>query len=261
MTKHPLSLRVQKDVYQHPRRGHAPDESEDAVAVAPNLRCFALADGASESTFARLWARLLVKHFINQPIHQPQDWETWLPFLQECWQMEIDSRKLSWYSEAKAASGAFATLLGLRLSNQGPWRAVAVGDTCLFQLRDGRLHTSFPLKHAEEFDSYPCLIGSRMSPDDLVAQMKQGSYLAGTWLPGDHFLLMTDALAEWFLRQCEAGSPVEATANILLPDNQEAFAARIEELRESQGLRDDDVTLLHLHFELPGGTGSRQPSY
>jgi hypothetical protein len=91
--------------------------------------------------------------------------------------------------------------------------------------------------------------------------MKQGSYQAGTWLPGDHFLLMTDALAEWFLRQCEAGSPVEATAHILLPDDQNAFASRIEELRESQGLRDDDVTLLHLHFELPRGTGSHRPSY
>jgi hypothetical protein len=40
--------------------GNRPDEYEDAFAGNPKVGRFAVADGASESSFAALWAKLLV---------------------------------------------------------------------------------------------------------------------------------------------------------------------------------------------------------
>ena len=65
---------------------------------------------------------------------------------------------LPWYAEEKAASGAFASLLGLEIfkkANGGPspyaWRAVAVGDSCLFQVEAGQVSKAWPIGNSAEF--------------------------------------------------------------------------------------------------------------
>ena len=57
---------------------------------------------------------------------------------------------------------------------------------------------------------------------------------------------MTDALAQWFLRAHEQGRrPWESVARLLSAARpQEVFAAWIEDLHRSDGMRNDDVTLL-----------------
>ena len=57
---------------------------------------------------------------------------------------------------------------------------------------------------------------------------------------------MTDALAQWFLRQSETEKkPWEAIAKLLaLPGKESPFAAWIEERRDREGMRNDDVTLM-----------------
>ena len=66
----------------------------------------------------------------------------------------------------------------------------------------------------------------------------------GRWRPGDRFLLMTDALAQWFLRRNEQGErPAAEIAELLgAADPAAAFADWIERMR-AQDLRNDDVTL------------------
>ena len=40
------------------------------------------------------------------------------------------------------------------------WQAVAVGDSCLFVVRGGRLYSSFPLEDTAQFDNSPALVCS-----------------------------------------------------------------------------------------------------
>ncbi|MGH7226717.1 MAG: hypothetical protein ACRELF_26170, partial [Gemmataceae bacterium] len=47
------------------KRGNAPDEYEDAFAGDTAKARFAIADGASESSFAAMWAQLLTEGFIT----------------------------------------------------------------------------------------------------------------------------------------------------------------------------------------------------
>src|SRR2546422_823023 len=145
-----------------PRRGHRADECEDASASAPDRGRFAVADGASESFLGGLWARLLVEDFVRSD-EQHTDWLEWLPPLQRRWAEQAspaekengNASALPWYLESRLLQqGAFSTFLGL-VAGPSSWSAVAVGDTCLFHVRDGCLELAFPLTRAEDFHSSP----------------------------------------------------------------------------------------------------------
>jgi hypothetical protein len=226
-----------------PKRGHTADEYEDAWAADPARWRFAVADGASESAFAALWARLLTEGFLAAP--RPRDLGGWLDEARRRWADEVMKLDLPWYAEMKREQGAFATLVGLDLrppgdGRPGAWQAVAVGDACLVLVRKRRRLRAFPVRAAADFDNRPVLLGSRGGP----APRPKGC--SGSFRPGDRLYLMTDALAEWFLRAHEHGRrPWDAVATLLAagrPDD--AFADLVDGLRERDDLRNDDVTLL-----------------
>jgi hypothetical protein len=223
-----------------PKRGHALDEYEDACAGNAAAGRFAVADGATESSFAAEWARLLVERFVAEPTG---GWSDWLPTLRQRWAAEVGGRDLPWYAEAKFEQGAFATFLGVAMEvrqAQGRWRAVAVGDSCLFHIRQDRLLRAFPLTRSADFGSHPDLVRSR--PPDRPSRRPKRRRARGTWEPHDRLLLMTDALAQWFLKQAEQGEQPWRSVEESKTDVD--FGAWVEDLRDRGELRNDDVTLL-----------------
>jgi hypothetical protein len=233
--------------YRLPKQGNTEAECEDAYAADPQIGRFAIADGASESAFARPWAEALAAGFVAHP----GPWSGWLPAARAAWHKRFESDSMSWYAEAKFQDGAFATLLGLALCRSPRrdgrlrWRALAVGDCCLFQLRGDRLRRAFPVTRSTDFDNRPALLGSRSAlPHSPPCKRCRAR---GVWRPGDVFLLMTDALAQWFLREVEDGE----RPWILLASAQDeaAFSALVEQLRASRRLRNDDTSLLWIASE------------
>src|ERR1041384_2219986 len=99
------------NVFTLPKRGNSDSENEDAYASSTEHGRFAIADGATESSFAALWARMLVDEFVK-PQTAP-DWAAWLPGLQTHWAAAVDHQPLPWFAETKAQQGAFATFLGV----------------------------------------------------------------------------------------------------------------------------------------------------
>src|SRR5262249_4315786 len=98
-----------------PKRGHGPQEYEDAFAGNLALGRFAVADGATESAYAGLWARMLVNEFVSTASAEPSCWANWLPALQTQWESAVGQAPMPWYAEMKWQQGAFATFLGLVL--------------------------------------------------------------------------------------------------------------------------------------------------
>src|SRR4051812_41117456 len=95
------------------KHGNSHDEYEDAFAADAETGRFAIADGASESSFAGLWARLLVQGFVHPVLTDgPPDW---LAPLRKRWAKEVDALELPWYAEEKREQGAHATFLGVLL--------------------------------------------------------------------------------------------------------------------------------------------------
>jgi protein phosphatase 2C-like protein len=225
--------------------GNQPDEYEDACAGQPKVGRFAVADGASESSFASLWAKLLVEGFIAA---RGRTTLNWLLPLQKRWAEAVDHLELDWFGEEKREQGAFATFLGLILQKpqgaEGRWRAVAVGDCCLFQVRQESVLASFPVQRAADFGNRPPLLCSRaVGGRDGLAQAKRA---VGKWQKGDRFFLMTDALAQWFFQRHEQKrKPWDSLLRRLAePNPTAAMKGYVEQLRSRKEMTNDDVTLL-----------------
>jgi hypothetical protein len=233
---HPRAFAVPKD-------GHAADECEDAFACNNPAGRFAIADGASESIYAGEWARLLCEAFVADS-SAGDGIGPWLGSAQKRWRDHVRDRPAPWHVAEKLEDGAFATFLGVVVDPAGRWRAVATGDSCLFLVRDDGLRRAFPVEAAAAFGTRPALIGSRQRGRVRAAGV------GGTLQAGDRFMLMTDALAEWFLAEHEAGrAPWRELAERTADD----FAGWVVGRRAEGRLKNDDVTLLVIEV---GGAGA-----
>lgn len=222
------------------KSGNATSEYEDAFAIAANGLRFAVADGASETSFAKQWAELLVEAFVAEP-PQPDSFQDWLSPLQSSWQDSQRGKATAWYAEQKARDGAFSSLLGLTVA-EGRWQALASGDSCLFVVRAGKLLRAFPFERAEQFSNSPVLLSSRARANGRVLDQLQTA--EGELQVRDRILLMTDALAHWFLVEAEMGRRPWAALGKLTTVEQ--LGGLVDCLRAGGALRNDDVTLVSL---------------
>ena len=247
-----------------PKEGCTEEEYEDAFfprnvssLTGERLR-FAVADGATEASFSKLWARLLVRAFVRRSLTLPFTLDELKP-LQEQWAEAVHGKELAWYAEVKVASGAFSSLLGLELTENSAtdaterqWRAVACGDSCLVQISADQILRSFPLSESAAFTSRPNLLGSlagaEVDETGLVAEC------TGTWTADDQFFLMTDALACWFLKQSEFGKKPWSLLKEVETGGQTSFGDFVAELRTNGELKNDDVTLMKIEL-LPSTPG------
>jgi hypothetical protein len=221
------------------KAGHIFTECEDIWGYAQKDQgmAIALADGATESSFAQEWAGLLVNNFV-QDLPLEHELIAWLKGLQTQWLSWLAAQELSWFAKRKAAAGAFATFISLWLSEQS-WRVMAVGDSCLFVVRDRQLIISFPQKSSQDFNHTPALIGTHLRPEHLQILTMQGHLQMG-----DRFYLTTDAIACWILRQIEANqNPWVKLEQI---DSQALWVDWVNQLRDRHEIANDDTTLLCL---------------
>ncbi len=238
-------------VFHVPKRGNAEAEYEDAVyperALTRQLdefRC-AVADGASESAYAGLWAQLLVRSFGKRKMR--------LDRLRRLWEQAVKTKPVPWYLEKKIKNGAHAAFMGLAIRDRNgsgrSWRALAVGDSCIFHVRDDELLAVGPIEKSELFDNSPFLIATRAT-EPIRRGAENVSLMKGDWEPGDVFYLATDAIAQWLLSELEAGRPPwESLRDLCADDDTTLYARLIDELRTSQGLHNDDTTLLQVEVD------------
>jgi hypothetical protein len=231
-----------------PKRGNTEEEYEDAAApieaVSGEFASFkcAVADGATETSFSGLWAKLLVDGYVAG---EERD------VLRKRWHEAVDGKQLAWYAQEKAASGAFAALVCLQVSadeSGGSWEARAIGDSCLVLVRAKAVIEKFPLTKSEEFNSSPFLLSSRVPDGGDDNEVLSEAH--GQWQSGDVFYLMTDALAHWVYKRDEekADAAVFLEAMKKLADLKE-FAKVQRELLDEESrplMRNDDVTLVRV---------------
>ena len=250
-----MSTRLQAQAFWVTKAGNVSEEYEDAFAIRVRVGHFAIADGATDASFAKEWARLLTRRFVADPsclteIRRGSSREScmsrWLAPLQRNWHDAIDWSAIPWWAEDKARKGAFATFVGLKLhkevlsSNRHRWQAIAVGDCLLFHVCSNRLTTAFPLTHAKDIDSRPSLLCSNKAGNHPAGKEIQIKH--GYWRSGDTFLLCTDELAKWFLTQWEAGAkPWSLLCNL---HSQEEFTEFVTRLRSERLVVNDDMTVV-----------------
>jgi hypothetical protein len=205
----------------------------------------ALSDGATESSFAREWAKELVTAFVNRDLPRQEVYDcaaTWLLPLQTTWQQWLAHQNLSWFAKRKAGEGAFATFVSLEVFADLSWKSLAVGDSCLFVVRDRNLQKSFPLQNSHEFNNRPKLIGTNVKAANIHV-----SQIHGDAKFGDRFYLTTDAIACWIFKQLEANQDPWLKLDKISSDD--LFANWVTELRDRHEIANDDTTLLCLKIQ------------
>ena len=229
-----------------PKENHTADECEDTFAyeVDGNLRC-AVADGASNSSYSATWGKLLVNDYIvsggNTLVER-------MGSLQARWHAGIQWDDLKFPFREKAMEGDHSTLLGISFypcgHDHGTWEAIAIGDSCLFQVRNDSLIRSFPLQKSSEFNDFPPLLSS--IPINIRQLQNSMKTCNGDCQAKDVFLLATDAAARWFIVRNEEGAKpwidVEKLGTV------EEFSEFIVSLRQTHSIEDDDVTILRIEL-------------
>lgn len=248
-------MRLFAQAFWLPKCGSAEEEYEDAFwprqlpadreAEVSEFRV-AVADGATETSFSALWAKLLVRSYAEGRL-SPERFARSLLNLQERWRKVVSRKPLPWYAEEKVRSGAAAAFVGVHLTNrayEGCWEASALGDCCLIQVRGGHVIERFPIKSAGEFSNSPFLVSS--NPSASEGWQERLRTMSGSWLSDDSFYLMSDALAAWFMRDEESGgAPWEILRDLGTADSP-AFPDWIGGLRSTHRIRNDDVTLVRV---------------
>ncbi len=230
-----------------PKSGFEASECEDFIGVDERTSRFAVADGATEAFDARSWAERLAHNWVRSDSALTADaFQDWITAegltLHDSW----NRLKLPWYAEEKAQKGSFAAFVGVEfdLAAEAPsWKAIALGDACLFHCRDGSLLKGLPLSDAASFNSAPLLVASdpalyKSSAHALVID-------SGACQNKDVLLLLSDAVAAWYLEHSEQSD----FSGVLESSDDEAIAAFFENERQAGRLKNDDIAVVRLEVQ------------
>jgi hypothetical protein len=240
-----------------PKGGNDEREWEDGYAANAGAGVVALADGAGDGIFSKLWADLLLESFVAQPIalDDAAAVEPWIQAQRRAWLQAIRYPEQRWSIQMKIdRSCGAATFVALKLdpveaAGNGPgqaigWTAWAVGDACLFHVRGGNLTGSFPAAAASEFGTTPYLYQSKPLRATPVAVVTRGELG-----PDDLIVFATDAVAQRLLMEVESGAPPDWRRFWDL--DQETWRQEIAELRAQNAIVNDDCTLLVIRLPVP----------
>jgi hypothetical protein len=230
-----------------------PGQYQDAFALDPETGRAAIADGVSSAIFSGPWARLLTLAAVADPppLEDGAAFQTWLDEKRSAWVNGVDTSKLTWYQRPKMVDGAMTTLLWLELApaetdDRGQalryrLEAFAIGDSCLFHIRDGKPLYWFPLETSGEFGLNPAVLGSVNRQADHLLEFKARSCEC---LPGDLLVLATDAIALWAIERIESGERIDWAH--YWDGSDEDWQREIFASREAKQMRFDDSTLVLL---------------
>ena len=198
-----------------PKAGNDEKEWEDGYAANPGGGVVALADGAGDGIYSKLWADLLLQSFVALPIplDDPAAVEPWIAAQRRAWFQAIRYPEQRWSIQMKidrsCGAATFVALVLDQVRERGDnpaaaigWTAWAVGDACLFHIRGGSLLTSFPATSSSEFGTTPFLYQSKPLRSTPLAVVTRGELA-----PDDQIVFATDAMAQRLLAEVESGTP------------------------------------------------------
>jgi hypothetical protein len=238
-------VRCESRVLWAPSSSKSDEEYEDSFAVDEEAGRAVLADGASQGIFVNLWARRLTDRLLH--LDDPNLLAGPLEQCRREWRDSIRYHERHPLEQDKIDTvGAAATLLALSLhcrDGRPRWRAAAVGDACLFWVRDGSVQSVFPVCRAVDFGVAPSLIPTRKQFAPKIRFLTA----EGSGKMGDLYGLATDAVARYLLQSLETGQSINWRRYWDL--DAESWREELRQLRRRRLIEDDDSTLLLLRLK------------
>jgi hypothetical protein len=220
------------------KAGLGSEQNEDACLTrrleqgdGPPQLLMAVADGATEAVYSRLWAKKLVESAEpDWPLLSDDELSKQLDPIRREFSPFGPGEDVAWYVRNKYMDqGSQATLLvasltGTTAGESFDVRALSVGDCCLIVLKASGEVLSFPMQSSDDFGVNPVLLGNRIPKPDKYDRWEAEVE------PGDLILAGTDAVSKWALQclECEkSGLLFEALLGLLSPTTS-GFSQTIE---------------------------------
>lgn len=238
------------------KAGNSESENEDAYLIPSQkgieeeiILKFAVSDGATESSFSKEWADLLVSYYKDFSFEETA-FENTIQLARKSWQEKIDKIELPWYAQQKAESGAYSSFLGLTVDlEKHSWKGIAIGDSNLFLIRGDEIIKSFPLEKSEQFGSTPYLLASLQTQNvEVNSFLKKDN---GEIIKDDILILGTDAICSWMLTEYEKqNKPWHSLKNLLAGNGYSLldFKNWLNNKRNEKEIKNDDTTLIIIEF-------------
>lgn len=158
------------------------------------------------------------------------------------WHERAPTASTWWAKDAEQEQPPSATFAGLQLTpyeEAADWEATAIGDCCLFQIRNAQRQLSFPLTSVAEFNTHPHLLTT--AAGRLNGSLNALQTCTGRALPGDIFVLATDAASEWLLSLDEYDPQSWGRLGFFGINE---FTQMMFELRAADAIATDDVAVV-----------------
>lgn len=216
----------------------------DNYAVNKSSHRFSVSDGVSKSFFPKVWSEILVTQFVERIDLKENEL---IKSCQEEWQKRIEEivslPNTKWFTKSQynRKDPALATFVGLQFfEKERKWSASALGDSFLFFVPKGfkdyqkelvKLSSKTEPIVFDNFPDYLTSIGDNHK--GTLEKLRSQKIVDGT------FYLMTDALAEWFIKEGE-----NAIGKITVWQSQADFARFISQAIEENQMTNDDCAIL-----------------
>jgi hypothetical protein len=203
----------------------------------------ALSDGASVSFDSASWAQILVRRYARNPEFTRE----WIDEAIAEFGRLYDRESMPWMKQASFDRGTFASLLGIRVLDEGRnIQVLAIGDTLAVLCDGDAINSTFPYTEPGEFDQRPQLLCTHPSENAFLDAPDFDFQRFVDWtfrnLERPALLCMTDALGHWLLsHRAQEPSPVAVLRQIR---SSKDFSRFVHEEREAGRMRSDDTTLM-----------------
>lgn len=238
-------MKLQYSTFIMPHIGDCYSQCADRFAIGKNSHCFAIADGVGASFFPEVWAELVCKDFIDHCdlfeentilLREKNLIYSWNDIVEKKISNLTDKEKFLVEMSKERCDFAACTFVGLSIDNI-KWHCKALGDSYLFVLdKEYNLINSVASQKGHDFDNFPEYFASVHGKNNgtIVSVSGDISEVA-------YFLLLTDAISDWFVRANED----KRNALINVQDMQ-SFHSLIDTERASGEMKDDDTTAVIL---------------
>jgi len=227
----------------------------DNYAIDKSSHRFSVSDGVSKSFFPKVWSEILVTQFVERTDLKETEL---IKVCQEEWQKRIEEivslPNTKWFTKSQynRKDPALATFVGLQFfEKERKWSASALGDSFLFFVPKGfkdyqkelvKLSSKTEPIVFDNFPDYLTSIGDNHK--GTLEKLRSQKIVDGT------FYLMTDALAEWFIKE-----GVNAIGKITVWQSQADFERFISQAIEENQMTNDDCAILCIELSEVEKTG------
>ena len=192
-----------KAIQLHKRSSYQFKNIQDKYAFDEKQKCFALADGTTQSFNSEKWAEIITKSFVGNPVFVPEQ----LIKLFTKNVKKYNSSKFKFSSNPAKASlektkieqGGTATFIGIQFIENNQINLINCGDTNFFKVNEDKVEY-FPYSDIDILDSNKNYINTKKLVEQKISK---DSFQTENirYSKNDVIILATDALSRLFLRE------------------------------------------------------------